>query len=464
MGEQVEIAVVGAGPAGLNAALAAAQAGAQVALIDGNRQPGGQYFRQPSPEFGVRNLSPHQREGRELWHQVAQAGVQLICNTTVWGAFEENTLALHNVDGYRYLQARAIILANGAHDRPVAFPGWTLPGVMTAGAVQTLLKDQHILPGKDILLAGTGPLQLVLAAELVRAGARVVAVLEASPMAQRGWRQLGALWGQWERLGEGLNSWLTLARHGVSYHTGWGIVQADGQDQLEQVTISRLDGNWRPISGTERKIACDTVCLGYGFIPFNALSRLLGAEQAWHPELGGEIPVRDEQMQTSIPGVYAVGDGAGIGGARLAAIEGRIAGIAAAAQNGHGAASEQAIRQLQPALARERRFQQMYASLFTPGPGLDELSRDDTILCRCEEITQAEVRQAIACGAESANEVKAVTRTGMGNCQGRLCSHLIARLIARETGRPVSDVGLYRPRPPLFPVPIPTLSQPEVSR
>ena len=106
----------------------------------------------------------------------------------------------------------------------------------------------------------------------------------------------------------------------------------------------------------------------------------------------------------------------------------------------------------------------MYAALFTPGPGLDELTRDDTILCRCEEITKAEVRQAIACGAESANEVKAVTRTGMGNCQGRMCSHLIARLIARETRRPVSEVGLYRPRPPLFPVPIPTLSQPEVSR
>jgi bacterioferritin-associated ferredoxin len=141
-------------------------------------------------------------------------------------------------------------------------------------------------------------------------------------------------------------------------------------------------------------------------------------------------------------------------------LEGQIAGIAGAAQTGHGAGEvKKTIRHLAPILARERRFQRMYAALFTPGPGLYEWSRDDTVLCRCEEVTRADVRKALALGADSANEVKAIIRCGMGDCQGRMCSHLVAHCIARETGRPVAEVGLYRPRPPIFPVPVVALDQ-----
>ena len=466
MTEQVEIAVVGAGPGGLSAALAAAQAGAQVALIDNNRHPGGQYYRQTARAFRG-EPSSHQREGAALLQQVVAAGARIIAETNVWGAFDDKTLALNDGASTTYLQARAIILATGAYDRPVAFPGWTLPGVMTAGAVQTLLKEQRILPGKRFLLAGTGPLQLVLAAELARAGAQVVAVLEGRggvtpPLLPHA----GALWGQWARLSEGMSSWLTLARHRIPYRVGWGIVAAEGAAQVEQATIARLDENWRPIRGSEEKIACDTIGLGYGFIPFNALSRLLGAKKEWRPELGGQVPVRDAQMQTSAPGVYAVGDCAGIGGAMLARVEGQVAGIAAAAQLGHRSENlakvsfDSAQDEPSPgfrALARERRFQQMYAALFTPGAGLYELSRDDTILCRCEEITQAEVRRAIALGADTTNEIKLITRGGMGDCQGRMCAHLIAHFIARETGRSVAQVGMLPPRPPIFPIPITAL-------
>ncbi len=452
MTEQVEIAVVGAGPGGLCAALAAAQAGAQVALIDNNRQPGGQYYRQSAREFRS-EPSSHQREGAALFQQVVAAGVRVIAETNVWGAFDDKVLALNDGASTMYLQARAIILATGAYDRPVAFPGWTLPGVMTAGAIQTLLKEQRVLPGKRFLLAGTGPLQLVLAAELARAGAQVVAVLEGSRVFPRVLQHAGALWGQWERLSEGLSSWFTLARHRIPYRVGWGIIAAEGAGQVEQATIARLDENWRPIRGSEEKIACDTIGLGYGFIPFNTLSRLLGAQQEWRPELGGEVPVRDAQMQTSAPGVYAVGDCAGIGGAALARIEGQIAGHAAAQTLAKVSKPLPGSR----SLARERRFQQMYGALFTPGAGLYELSRDDTILCRCEEITQAEVRRALALGADTTNEVKLITRGGMGDCQGRMCAHLIANFIARETGRSIAQVGMLSPRPPIFPIPITAL-------
>ncbi len=458
--EQVEIAVVGAGPGGLSAALAAARAGARVTLIDGYGRPGGQYFRQAAAEFRIREPSRHQREGQALWEKVIAAGVHFLPETQVWGAFEGNLLALQGAQAPAALQAQAIVLATGAYDRPIAFPGWTLPGVMTAGAAQTLLKHQRILPGKRILLAGTGPLQVVLAAELVQAGADVVAVLEGARLFRKSVRHVGALWGQWRRMSEGLSSRLTLSRRGVPFRPGWGIAAAHGTGQLESTTAVRLDSDWRPITGSEETLTCDTLCLGYGFIPSNTLSRLLGARQEWRPELGGEVPVRDRNMETSVSGVYAVGDGAGIGGGPLALAEGEIAGIAAAARSGHGAdRAEMAIRRLTPWLARERQFQRMYASLFTPGPGLYEWSRDDTILCRCEEVTRADVRRAVALGAVSADEVKAITRCGMGDCQGRMCAHLVTNCLARETGRPVAEVGLFRPRPPIFPVPITVLSR-----
>src|SRR5574341_190620 len=274
---QVEVAVVGAGPGGLCAALMAAEAGAQVTLIDSNQSPGGQYFKQAAAEFRVRHPSRHQREGQALRQEAMGAGVRFLPETVVWGAFEGNVLALHGSQAPAVLQAQAIILATGAYDRPVAFPGWTLPGVMTAGATQALLNHQRILPGKRILLAGTGPLQVVLAAELARSGAEVVAVLEGARLFPESLRQSGALRGQWRRMAEGLSSRLTLSRRGVPFRLGWGIVAAHGRDQVESASIARLDRDWRPVAGSEERLPCDTLCLGYGFIPFNPLSRLLGA-------------------------------------------------------------------------------------------------------------------------------------------------------------------------------------------
>jgi bacterioferritin-associated ferredoxin len=332
---------------------------------------------------------------------------------------------------------------------------------MTAGAAQALWKQQRILAGRRILLAGTGPLQIVLAADLVSAGAEVVAVLEGARSVARAVRHAGALWGQGERVREGLSSGRILARAGVPVRFGWGLVAAHGTAQLESVTVARLDARWHHLPGTEETVACDTLCVGYGFIPSNALSRLLGATQDWRPDLGGEVPRRDAHLQTSVPGVYAVGDGAGVGGGPLAMLEGEIAGAAAAAETRRDADPvARTLRRLAPALARERRFQRLYAALFTPGPGLYAWSRDETILCRCEEVTRADVRRAVSLGADSADDVKAVVRCGMGDCQGRMCGQLVAQCIAGETGRAVPDIGMFRPRPPIVPVPVPALGRP----
>jgi bacterioferritin-associated ferredoxin len=317
-------------------------------------------------------------------------------------------------------------------------------------------------------VAGTGPLQLVVAAGLVQAGAEVVAVLEGSRLPHRALRHPLdhglALWGQWGRLGEGLSSWLTLKQAGVPFYSGRGIVAAHGQQEVSEVSISQLDDRWHPIPNTAETLACDTLCCSYGFLPATELARLLGVHCEWQSGQGGFVPVRDKHMQTNLPGVYAVGDGAGIGGGPLALIEGQIAGLAGAAymktkspEPRDSAAVFDTIERLRRALRREQRFQEFYAELFTPGPGLDELAQPDTIICRCEEVTRAEISNAVRLGADTIDAVKALTRCGMGNCQGRVCGPLAAALVAQETGRTRAEVGQFRVRPPVFPIPFSAL-------
>ena len=460
---QPEIAVVGAGPAGLSAALAAAEAGAQVTVIDAYHQPGGQYFRQPNVGIQLEQPEPRQREGYALWQKAAAAGVKFLLQTTVWGAFEGKTLTLYHEAAKQTseIQAKAIILATGTYERIAAFPGWTLPGVMTTGAAQTLLKEQGILPGQRIVLAGTGPLQLITAAALLKAGATVAAVLEGNALTGKimryFWQSLRTLPGQRNRLSEGWQSWRALRKANVPYLTGWGVIAAEGKDSVTGARIAKLDHNWRPVSGSERRLSCDTLCINYGFTPAAELSHLLGLRFQWRPEQGGFVPLRDAQMQSSVPGVFVVGDGAGVGGAALAMLEGQIAGQSAAMQVKRGGAAKKNAPT--PSLRRERKFQQLYGQLFTPGPGLDELVAPDTLICRCEGVTKGQITQAIQDGADTLYAVKGRTRCGMGNCQGRVCGPLAATIVAQETGKSPEEVGQFRARAPLFPLPLSALTK-----
>jgi bacterioferritin-associated ferredoxin len=198
--------------------------------------------------------------------------------------------------------------------------------------------------------------------------------------------------------------------------------------------------------------------MGYGLIPFSALLDLMGARLEWRFDLGGAAPVRDAYCETTTQRVYAAGDGAGVSGARAAMLEGELAGLAAASALGHGKeALGAATRRLGPALARERRFQRTYAALFTPGPGIFELATGDTVVCRCEGVTLGDLRRASARGAATFAEAKSVTRCGMGECQGRMCGQQAAYVLAQTSGRPIAEVGLNHPRPPVFPLPLPAL-------
>ncbi len=458
----VELAVVGAGPAGIEAATTAALAGVGVALIDASPKPGGQFFQQMPDAFQLDNSSEQHAKARRFLGRVESTGVRLMQNTLAWGIFEGSKpgtwcLTLHGPEAPPRLNARAVILASGAFDRSIPFPGWDLPGVITAGAVLRLIKSQRLLPGKRAVLSGTGPLQLAAAAHLVEAGAEVAAVCESASGLLRGSiPYLPAFWGQWGRMQEGLRFARRLAGAGVPYRVGWAVTSARGRDRVGEVTMAKLDRNGKPVPRTEIIQVADTVVVGYGLTPGTELCRLVECELEFDARRGGFVPRRNEYMETSCPGIYAVGDCAGIGGAEMAMIEGRIAGHSAAVQLAHitersalGVASRE-----RAALRREQRFSRMLADLFSPPEGLYAMAEADTIICRCEQVTLGEIREAISYGAQSVSDVKNLVRAGMGNCQGRTCGSIVAHILAAETGRALEDVRFFSIRPPVHPLPL----------
>jgi len=455
MPELIELAVVGAGPAGLAAAAEASDLGVPVTLIDIFPQPGGQYFKQTPAELG----GEPDEHARPLFQAADRKDVRAITETAVWGIFAEEDcylLCLYGPPGTpRRLHARKILLAPGAHDLPVPFPGWTLPGVMTAGAALNLVKHQRLLPGRRILLSGTGPLQLILAQRLIDAGGEVVAVLDANPFPWRGWRHAPAAWGQWERLAEGWAAWRTMRRARTPLRWSHVVRRAEGSGQVERAVIGAVQGD------AVETVAVDTICLGHGFTPAVQLARQAGCQQRYDPGQGVYLPVRDEWLQTTLPGLFVAGDGAGIGGKDVALWEGRLAALGAAGQLGRPVAPDRVAR-VQRELARQRRFAAVLLALFPASAHLGDLLTDDTVLCRCEEITVGEIRRVIDEGATTLNAVRMVTRAGMGRCQGRMCGGPVIELLARALGQPVETLGEVTPRPPVIPVPLDGLLEEEL--
>jgi NADPH-dependent 2,4-dienoyl-CoA reductase/sulfur reductase-like enzyme len=456
-----ELAIVGAGPTGLAAAVTAARTGVHVTLIDEYPQPGGQYLKGIHPSAGER-MPLAKRQGLRLLEELNHLDVDLRSQTLVWG-IEDLRLAIFGSQGLQWLQPQAVIVATGARELVLPFPGWTLPGVMTLGAAQILAKAHAVLPGKRILLAGSGPLLLALADELIRRGAHLVAVLEATHPGQ--WMPYAPLIrGNWDRLKEAGSYLSSLLRARIPYRFGQIAIKALGERQLEAVVVARLDHQGRPIPGSQETLEADALCIGFGFIPNIEVTQLAGCDHEFDAWRGGWVPRVSETLETSLPGLYAAGEAAGIGGASAALLEGRIAGLAAAQRLGYLSKSdlESELASLAPTLRQSQRFARMLNTLFKPGFELDAITTDETIVCRCEEVTVGEVRAAIRQSrAEEPpqlgidlDSLKTWTRVGHGPCQGRTCGPLLARLIARETGQILEAVGNFRVRPPLKPVPL----------
>ncbi|MBI2831902.1 MAG: FAD-dependent oxidoreductase [Chloroflexi bacterium] len=463
--KEVEIAIIGGGPGGICAAAEAAKCGAHVVLLDENPGLGGQIYRRLPGGFAVRDegrLGKDYVEGTKLIRELEQhkEKVEVISGAVVWGVFPGNEIAFLSGDRNERLKANRVILAEGAYDRPVPFPGWTLPGVITGGAALRMVKAERILPGERLLLAGTGPLQLALGAHLVQAGAKVVAILEAS---SRGafWKHLPKLLGERGLLKEGFNYIRELQRAKVPVLTGHAVVAVQGDGEVQRAVYARVDNNWKTISGTEKTVEVDTICSGYGLVPSTRLSRLFGCKHSWDRSLGGWVSEHDSYAETTIQGVFTVGECAGVRGALVAAEEGRLAAIRACQQLGR-LSEDEARRKSVSVVKRLKKltgFESALGKMFAMRSGLFAQIPDETVICRCEEITAGEIRSAIAEGLTSIDEIKAVTHAGMGPCQGRICETIVSEMVSIQTGRPPEEVRPHTPRPPVKPLVLGSFAQ-----
>ncbi|MFI8521727.1 FAD-dependent oxidoreductase [Streptomyces sp. NPDC085481] len=432
-----DVAIVGAGPAGLAAAVTAADLGLAVVLLDAAQRPGGQYYRHPAPELGAaRPQALHHdwaafatREARLRAHE-GTGRITYQPGHHVWTVAPDGkawTVHARKDDGSASsLTARTVILATGAYERQLPFPGWTLPGVLAAGGAQAMLKSGLVLPGRRIVVAGGGPLLLAVAAGLAAAGARVPAVVEASSYTGYA-RHATTLLRNPAKLVEAARYGTELARHNVRLLTSQAVVEAHGTDRVEAVTVARLDDAWRPIEGTARRIPCDALAVGHGLVPELSLATSLGCATRTARDGTVALDLTADQ-RTSVPGIWSAGETGGIGGAQLALVEGELAAHSIAATLASTPPAH-ATDRLRRRKTRLRAFADTMAAAHRPGKAWTTWLTDATDICRCEEVKADRIREAVDdLGATDARTVKLLTRAGMGWCQGRMCGPAVSAL------------------------------------
>ncbi|MCF1595493.1 FAD-dependent oxidoreductase [Streptomyces muensis] len=440
-GDPYDIAVLGAGPAGLSAAVTAAAQGSRTVLIDAGARPGGQYWRHRDGDDGAlhHDWSQFRRLQRE---SAAHPLLDRRFGHSIWHVERtEEGFTVHSTcdDEPRAVRSRTVIVATGAYDRQLPFPGWTTPGVFTAGAVQALLKGQGVLAGKRVAVAGTGPFLLPVAAGLAEAGATVVGVFEAGLPTAFG-RHPVAVLRNLPKLAEGADYLSTLLKHRVPYRTRTTVVAAHGTDNVTGATVARLDDQWRIVPGSAREIDCDTVAVGYGFTPQTEIPLQLGCEMALDAD-GSLVARVDSRQRGTADGVYVAGEACGVGGAQLSMVEGELAGLHASYATNGSRVDRRRLARLLRRRAAQRSFAAAMHQAYPVPDGWQSWLDEDTLVCRCEEVTAGTVRAAVGdLGASDPRAVKLYARPGMGLCQGRVCGYATACLVARaDDRRPTAD-------------------------
>ncbi|MBI3181082.1 MAG: FAD-dependent oxidoreductase [Myxococcales bacterium] len=459
------LVVVGGGPAGMAAAIEAGRAGLQCLLLDEAPAPGGQIYRAFPQDFRVEGplgLGKDFVNGEALREQLKATApaVETRSDVAVVNVSRGRELLWASGGATGSICAEQLILATGARDRAVPFPGWTLPGVLTAGGAQVMVKTYRVKPGSRALVAGTGPLLLVVANQLHQAGVEVAAVLEAG----RPWislSELPKLWGEWGLLRDAWTYWRGLQSAGIPLHFNHTVFEARGKDQVETVLYGPVDPvRWHPQKTAAQKVDVDLLVVGFGFVPNTELGYLAGCGHEYDDKVGGWIPIRDERMRTTVPGVYSVGDGAGVAGVLVAVEEGRIAGITAAEQAGLLSPIDAADRR-EPAEARLKSLQsvrEVLDDISRIREGLLDLATPSTLVCRCEEVRLSAVQRAIDEGCKDLQSTKLFTRLGMGACQGRSCEPHLGAYLCQHLKRAPAAVGRINPQPPVRPVTFGTLA------
>lgn len=346
--QRYDLVVIGAGPAGMSAAKEAALCGMNVVVFDENDRPGGQLFKQIHKFFGSKEHKAKIRGfkiGEDLIREATTAGAKVVLDAVVLGIFPQNELSIMINSGIMHVKADNILIATGASENMLTFPGWTLPGVMGAGAAQTLMNLHGVKPGNRILMVGSGNVGLVVSMQLLQAGCEVVAVIDAAP-------RVG---------GYGVHA-AKIARIGVPFYQSYTIVKADGADRVSGAEIAKVDQKWQIIPGTEKHLDIDTICVAVGLSPMSQLAANAGCEMEDNPKKGGLVPVINDYGETSIAGIFAAGDVSGIEEASSAMIEGRIAGAAAAKRSGFISREDHDLRHSE----YEKSLEQLRQGMFAP--------------------------------------------------------------------------------------------------
>lgn len=433
-----DVLIIGAGPAGLAAADAARRAGATVCVLDSSDETGGQYWR----HLPASRPAEHEQRLHHQWqryHALSAAlksdpGVEVVLNAHVWAIESRDdgvrvNIVRGDVDASgrtrTTLTADALILATGAHDRALPVPGWTLPGVVTAGAAQALAKGERIAIGERVVIAGAGPFLFPVAESVHGTGAKVVGVFEAAGLGQLARHWLTRPWelrSTTNKLAEAAGYVRTHLRGRIPYRPGWGVVSVNGRDRVTSATVARLDRNWRAIPGTARTIDCDAVCLGHGFTP--RLELAVAAGCALTPD---RFVTVDDSQRTSVASVYAAGEITGIGGVDLALAEGEIAGWVAAGAPLDAGDLASAIR----ARAAFTLFAQRIEHAHGIGSAWTDWLEPSTVICRCEEVEYGTLRDVQRdTESQGLRSLKLTTRAGLGLCQGRICGRTVENILA----------------------------------
>jgi len=454
------LVIIGAGPAGLSAATVAAEHGLDVALLDEQKTPGGQIYRamENIPDDRATLLGSEYRHGRQLVSQFRSAGIRSASvdyfpDTQVWSlqlacSNSINEIGLLYDDNAELITADQVLLANGAMERPLPFPGWTLPGVMNAGAGQILFKAHGIVPADGVVLAGSGPLLLLLAWQYKHAGVKIRAILDLTPMHNhlRALPFLPRALLARHYLVKGLGYKSELKQAGISTLHNVSNLRANGDSQLESISFKH--------KGKQHNIETDLLLTHFGVIPQIQLSQAAGclhhwdkSQQCWRPKL-------DAWGNSSIDGIFIAGDGAGIGGARTAEHAGRLSAIQILYKLGRIGKQKRndLAKNDKKWMSEELHIRPFLEAFFHIPSKLLRQPADNTVVCRCEEVTAGEIRAAVADGHGDSNQVKFLTRCGMGPCQGRQCAEAVAHIVAAVTGHNKPEGGLYRARPPVTPL------------
>ncbi|GGH16495.1 FAD/NAD(P)-binding oxidoreductase [Alsobacter metallidurans] len=444
------IAIVGAGPAGLRAAETLALAGLRPVLFDEAERPGGQIYRQPPPGAERPGAAIYGLEAgkAQAVHAILPTLGERIdhrAGTLVWNVFEGRLDTLR-AGAFAHQPFDRLILATGAMDRVIPFPGWTTPGVFTLGGAQIALKAQGVSIGRRVAFVGAGPLLPLVAHQYAKAGAEVVAVLDVTPFGAK-LRSAAGMLAQPSTLAKGLYYVARNALGRARRASGVRAIRVEGEGRVAALA-------WTDHKGAEHRVACDAVGASFGLRSESQLADLAGCTFAFDALTRQWAPVRAPDGRSSREDVFLAGDGAGIGGADVAELQGRRVALTVLQDVGRPVDVAEVAR-LDSALARQAQFRAALEGAYPYPEHLVAAVADDEILCRCEGVTAGALRDVVRHkGAAEVNRVKAFTRIGMGRCQGRVCGHAAAELVALERGCPVEDAGRLRGQPPVKPIPV----------